>query len=183
MPNQTELPNPILQVTQERNGVEYIGKFGADAEHIKIELKDNNNNVILACNLLDFFKNWEDFKANNAFMYYGPAGEQTNNQVKFWCDTRNYSITRQPKDCTINAIGDPIIFSLHTNDSNATYQWQRKNSSQATQWTNSTGTGNTTNQLSFTSSEQNKNWIWHCNIVYRDGTTETSNEVKINLNL
>lgn len=57
MPNQTELPNPILQVTQERNGVEYIGKFGADAEHIKIELKDNSNNVILTCNLLDFFKN------------------------------------------------------------------------------------------------------------------------------
>ena len=86
MPNQTELSNPILQVTQERGGVEYIGEFGADAENIKIELKDNNNNVILACNLLDFFKNWEDFKANNAFMYHGNVAfdQILPVQVKFW---------------------------------------------------------------------------------------------------
>lgn len=180
MPNQTELPNPILQVTQERNGVEYIGKFGADAEHIKIELKDNSNNVILACNLLDFFKNWEDFKANNAFMYHG-ENRNLSDQVKFWYDTsmNPYFIIKQPENIEIQTIGDPLVFSIDTNDEAATYQWQRKRT-EAEGWSNATGTGNKSKTLSFNSASEQTTWIgWRCVVNFSNGTEEISNEAHV----
>ena len=80
------LTNPVLEVTQSDGTTNWIGRFGARAEDIQITLKDNNDQVILQCTLLDFFENWEDFKAHNAFMYYGDLtdGQSLDSQVKFW---------------------------------------------------------------------------------------------------
>lgn len=81
-----ELTNPVSQVTQSDGTTNFIGRFGADANDVQITLKDNNNTIILQCSLLDFFKNWEDFKANNSFMYYGDlaSNETLANNVKLW---------------------------------------------------------------------------------------------------
>lgn len=80
------LTNPVLQITQSDGTTNYIGRFGANAEDIQITLKNNSNQIILQCTLLDFFKNWEDFKTNNAFMYYGnlAIGQDLDPQVKLW---------------------------------------------------------------------------------------------------
>jgi hypothetical protein len=51
------LTNPVLQVTQSDGTTNYIGRFGANAEDIQITLKNNSNQIILQCTLLDFFKN------------------------------------------------------------------------------------------------------------------------------
>lgn len=37
-----------------------------------------------------------------------------------------YFIIKQPENIEIQTIGDPLVFSIDTNDEAATYQWQRK---------------------------------------------------------
>lgn len=178
------LSNPVLQVKQERkdsnrDSKNFIGEFGAKAENIQITLEDNSTNpatIIEQCSLLDFFKNWEDFKTNNAFMYHGKA-TNLENQVKFWYGDNGYKITQQPQDVEIQTIGDPLVFSVNTNDEAATYQWQRKRT-KTEGWTNSTGTGNKTKTLSFNSTSDQMTWIgWRCVINFSNGTKEISNEV------
>ena len=86
---ETQLTNPIKKFSQQSNGTTYVGNFGADADNIQITLTDGQNppEIILQTNLLDFFKNWQDFKETNAFMYHGDISiedmDNLDQQVKF----------------------------------------------------------------------------------------------------
>lgn len=88
---ETQLTNPIKKFSQQSNtdNTTYVGKFGADADNVQITLTNGQNppEIILQTNLLNFFKNWQDFKETNAFMYHGDISiEDMNNldqQVKF----------------------------------------------------------------------------------------------------
>lgn len=75
------LPNPIMTATQQNdNGDEYVGKFGAEATNVQVQVGNWTGNLQNYINALD------NYFSNGSFMYYGtlPNDKVLPIQVKFW---------------------------------------------------------------------------------------------------
>lgn len=91
---------------------------------------------------------------------------------------RNFGITQQPQNVTINALGETVNFYVETGDPNATYQWQGSTtSSSLSNLTDSTIiSGSKTNILSIVTSASAIKYV-KCNVAFEDATTATTNTV------
>ena len=65
------------------NGDEY--DLGSNADQIQITWTENGTTK--RCTLQDFFNNWQNFKENNAFVYYGTEDPTEQESIKVWYDT------------------------------------------------------------------------------------------------
>ena len=59
--------------------------LGAPADKIQITWGEEPNQQ--KCTLQDFFDNWQQFKENNAFVYYGEEDPTLQESIKIWWDT------------------------------------------------------------------------------------------------
>ena len=86
MANDEPLSNPIMTATQQDdNGTIHVGKFGAEATNVQVQVGNWTGNLQNYINALD------TYFSNSSFIYHGtvPSGKQLPNQVKFWYDTSN----------------------------------------------------------------------------------------------
>lgn len=85
MSNPITLTNPVMKATQTKDNNTFIGRFGANATDVQVQIQNQKYNLQNYINALD------DYFSNSSFMYYGtiPTGKQLPNQVKFWYDTSN----------------------------------------------------------------------------------------------
>ena len=102
---------------------------------------------------------------------------------KLWPEFPPYSITKQPQDCIISAIGDYASFHIETNDPGATYQWryQRPGSSSSS---NTSLAGNKTDTLGpFTTNSTNAEVgrAYYCRVTFSNGTVVNSDSAYINI--
>lgn len=93
---------------------------------------------------------------------------------------RNFSITQQPQDVTVNALGETVNFIVETGDPNATYLWYG-DAEPAIGWEADGITGGDTNILTVIAASGNLNTSFYCDITFETGATVTSNAVGISL--